>query len=86
MPSPRRFPLHVHITARFLLLILVVGGVMGGLGYTVNRDILRRSASAFSERVGRDMLRELRSIVGPTEMATRLLSHHALTQATSLEQ
>lgn len=86
MPSPRRFPLHVHITARFLILLLAVGGVMGGLGYTVNRDILRRSAGAFSERVGRDMLREMRSIIGPTEMATRLLSHHAVTQATSLEQ
>lgn len=60
MPRQRRFPLHVHITARFLILLLVVGGVMGGLGYTVNRDILRRSASAFSERVGHDMLRELR--------------------------
>lgn len=82
----RRFPLHIHISTLFLVLLMIVGGVIGGLGYTVSRDILKSSASALSERIGRETLREFRGIVAPAEMATRLLSSEGVGQATSLEQ
>ncbi|MBS1228273.1 MAG: hypothetical protein H6R17_1550 [Proteobacteria bacterium] len=82
----RRFPLHVHISTLFLVLLLIVGGVVGGLGYTVSRGILKSSADELSERIGRETLREVRSLIGPAEMATRLLSLGGLPQASSLEQ
>ena len=31
----RRFPLHVHISTLFLVLILLVGGVIGGLALKI---------------------------------------------------
>ena len=82
----RRFPLHVHISTLFIALILLVGGVIGGLGYRVSRDILETAASDLNSRIGREMLSELTEILGPAEMATRLLSYDGITQATSLEQ
>ena len=82
----RRFPLHVHISTLFLVLLLIVGGVVGGLGYTVSRSILKSSADELSERIGRETLREVRSLIGPAEMAARLLSLGGLPQARSLEQ
>ena len=81
-----RLPLHVHISTLFLVLLLLVGGTMGGLGYTVSRSILKASASELSQRIGRETLREVSSLIGPAEMATRLLSLGGLAQAGSLEQ
>ena len=82
----RRFPLHVHISTLFLILLLIVGAVMGGLGYTISRSILKSSANELSLRIGRETLREVRNLIGPAEMATRHLSLGGLPQAGSLEQ
>ena len=81
-----RLPLHVHISTLFLVLLLIVGGAMGSLGYSVSRSILKSSADELSQRIGRETLREVRSLIGPAEMATRLLSLGGLPQADSLEQ
>jgi HD-GYP domain-containing protein (c-di-GMP phosphodiesterase class II) len=80
-----RFPLHVHISVLFLILIVLVGGVIGGLGYRISRDILVSTASEMSVRIGRETLREFTGIIGPAEVATRLLSLDDITQAKSLE-
>jgi HD-GYP domain-containing protein (c-di-GMP phosphodiesterase class II) len=80
-----RFPLHVHISVLFLILILLVGGVIGGLGYRISRDILVSTAGELSVRIGRETLREFTGIIGPAEVATRLLSLDDITQAKSLE-
>ncbi|MFZ4536304.1 HD domain-containing phosphohydrolase [Propionivibrio sp.] len=82
----RRFPLHIHISTLFLALLLIVGGVIGGLGYKISSGILKSTANELSERIGREALREFANIIAPAEMATRLLSLDAVTQATSLEQ
>lgn len=81
-----RLPLHVHISTLFLVLLLIVGIAVGGLGYSVSRSILKSSADQLSQRIGRETLREVRSLIGPAEMAARLLSLGGLPQATSLEQ
>ena len=83
---PRRIPLHVLIATLFLILLLLVGSIVVGLGYTVSRDILKSSANALSERIGRETLREFSGLISPAEMATRLLSRGGLPQAGSLEQ
>ena len=80
-----RFPLHVHISALFLILILLVGGVIGGLGYRISRDILESTARELSVRIVRETLREFTGIIAPAEVATRLLSLDGITQAKSLE-
>ena len=81
-----RLPLHVHISTLFLVLVLIVGSAIGGLGYSVSRSLLKSSADQLSQRIGRETLREVRSLIGPAEMAARLLSLSGLPQAGSLEQ
>ena len=82
----RRFPLHVHISTLFLTLILIVGGVIGGLGYKISHNILETTASDLSTRISRETLSEFTNIIGPAEMATRLLSFDGITQAKSLDE
>ena len=82
----RRFPLHVHISTLFLTLILIVGGVIGGLGYKISHNILETTASDLSARISRETLSEFTNIIGPAEMATRLLSFDGITQAKSLDE
>lgn len=82
----RRFPLHVHISTLFIAVILLVGSVIGGLGYTVSSGILETTASELNARIGRETVGDFTSIIGPAEMATRLLSYDGITQATSLEE
>ena len=81
-----RLPLHVHISTLFLVLVLIVGTAIGGLGYSVSRSILKSSADELSQRIGRETLREVRRLIGPAEMAARLLSLGGLPLAESLEQ
>ena len=81
----RRFPLHVHISTLFVVLILLVGGIIGGLGYKISREILETTASDLSTRISRETLSEFTNIIGPAEMATRLLSFDGITQAKTLD-
>jgi HD-GYP domain-containing protein (c-di-GMP phosphodiesterase class II) len=80
-----RLPLHVQISTIFLALILLVGGIIGGLGYKISRDILETTASELNARISRETLSEFSSLIGPSEMAVRLLSFDGVSQATSLE-
>ena len=80
-----RLPLHVQISTIFLALILLVGGIIGGLGYKISRDILESTASELNTRISRETLSEFSSLIGPSEMAVRLLSFDGVSLATSLE-
>lgn len=80
-----RFPLHVHIGTIFLILIVFVGGIIGGMGYKISRDILESTATKLTERIGLETAQEITSLIRPAEMATRLLALDSITQATSLE-
>ena len=82
----RRFPLHVHISTLFIILILLVGGFIGWLGYGVASSILKTSANEINARIGKDAESAFTALIGPAEMATRLLSHSGITVATTLEE
>ena len=82
----RRFPLHIHISMLFLILLLIVGSLIGGLGYTISRDILKSTANELSLRIGRETSRAFSNVIGPAEMATRLLSQDDIATTGSLEQ
>jgi response regulator RpfG family c-di-GMP phosphodiesterase/HAMP domain-containing protein len=84
--TARRFPLHIHISTLFLILLLAVGGVIGGLGYSASRSILKASATTLSERIGRETSKAFSGMIGPAEMAAALLCREGVTRATTLEQ
>ena len=78
-------PFHIQISTIFLVMILIVGGIIGGLGYKISHDILESTASDLNTRISRETLGEFSSIISPGEMAVRLLSFDGVSQATSLE-
>jgi len=69
-----RYPLHIHISTLFLALILLVCGVLGGIGYQLSSKLLEESAADLTARISRAALLEMRRIIEPAEVATRLLS------------
>ncbi len=81
-----RLPLHVQISTIFLALILLVGGIIGSLGYKISRDILESTASELNTRISRETLVEFSSLIGPSEMAVRLLSFDGVSLAASLQE
>ena len=82
----RRFPLHVHISTLFVSLFLLIGGVIAGLGYKNSRDMIENSAEELVMHIGRETLGEFKNIIEPAEMASRLLSQAAITQARNLPE
>ncbi|MDP3538509.1 MAG: HD domain-containing phosphohydrolase [Azonexus sp.] len=82
----RRFPLHIHISTLFIVLILLIGGFIGWLGYSVASNILRTSTSEMNARIGKETENAFKQLLAPAEMATRILSHSAITVATSLDE
>ena len=77
----RHFPLHIHIAALFLLLILLVGGLIGGVGYKISTDMLESAADVLTERISRETLGEMQRLVAPAEMAVNLFGYSALAEA-----
>lgn len=71
----RVFPLHIHISTLFLLLIVLVGGLIGGFGYKASRAMLIDAASDLTQRISREVLNDLKGFVAPAEMTTKLLRH-----------
>ena len=82
----RRFPFHIQLSTLFLGLILLIGGVIGGLGYKISHEILESTATELNTRIGRQTQGDFASLVGPTEMAARLLSFDGLTLAASQDE
>jgi len=74
----RLFPLHIHISALFLLLVLLVGGLVGGVGYKLSRNMLEASVSALTERIDREIASELQHAVAPGEMAANVLVYSGI--------
>lgn len=82
----RLFPLHIHISTVFLLLVLVVGGLIGGLGYKLSRNMLESSAADVTARINRETHSQLRHTVAPGEVAASLLASSALVDDTTVEE
>ncbi len=82
----RPYPLHIHISTVFVLLIVSVSGLIAGLGYKLSRDMLEATAADLTQRISRETLGELQRAVAPGEMAVNLMSHDAINTAKSFEE
>ena len=81
----RNFPLHIHISTLFLLLIVLVGGLIGGFGYKVSRDMLESAATDLTQRISHETLRELQGVFAPAEVAFAAISNAAFSPTASPE-
>lgn len=81
----RKFPLHVHISTLFAVLIVLLGGVIGGLGYHFSHNMLETVADDLTERITRETLGTLDGIFAPARMAIGLLAREPGLSASSLD-
>ncbi|TXI74911.1 MAG: HAMP domain-containing protein, partial [Dokdonella sp.] len=82
----RHYPLHLHISTLLLALILVVCATIAAIGYRLSSELLSTSAADLTVRASREAQAEVRRLIEPAEMATRLLSLQPVTQARSLAE
>ena len=82
---PRHFPLYIHISSLFLVLILLIGGSIGWVSYKLSREIIETTADDLTGRVNREISSSLKDLNAPIKMAGKLLSHSAASEAKSLE-
>ena len=83
---PKRYPLHIHVSSLFLLLIMVVGGLLLGIGYVTSRDFINSAADDLTDRISRETAGEFRQILRPVDTVMSVLSLDPLTKASSLDQ
>ena len=73
-----QFPLHIHISSLFILLIIVVGGLIGALGYKLGRDVLDEAARDVTARIHRETLAETGNLLAPPRAAILAIRHESL--------
>ena len=81
----RRFPLQIHISTIFLVLLLLVGGILGGIGYGLARQILGETAHDLTHRIHREILGNFSSLVAPAGVAVHLLGRDNLVDEPGFE-
>ncbi|MCW5603679.1 MAG: hypothetical protein KIT18_03910 [Burkholderiales bacterium] len=80
----RHYPLHIHISVLFLVLLLIVGGLLAAVGYKTSRELLESSAEDLTLRISRETLGDFQRLIAPAEMAVGMLSYNGLTAASTL--
>lgn len=90
MPTPRsnrerRFPLHVHISVLFSLLLLLSGVVLGIFNYRQTSKIIFSSSNKLFARIQQDVQRDLNHTYEPIRHLLSLLALEKATQAPDLQ-
>lgn len=64
-PHAHRFPLHVHISVLFILLLLLAGGALGLFNYRQTTAIIFSSSATLFERIQQDVQRDIGATYQP---------------------
>ena len=59
-----RFPLHIHISTLFFLLVLIAGGSIAWYSYARSADMLERAAGDLLRRISRQTVVETETQIG----------------------
>jgi len=86
VPRERRFPLHVHISVLFTLLLLFTGVVLGLFNYQQTSRLIFSSSSTLFERIQHDVQRDLDNTYRPIRHLLSLLALHPATEADTLDE
>lgn len=77
--SKRQFPLHVHISVMFTLLLIVLGVTLGIFNYLQTTRIILNSSQQLFQQIERDVQQDLQHTYQPIRHALRLLALNANT-------
>ncbi|UCZ84266.1 HD domain-containing protein [Pseudomonas sp. L5B5] len=86
LPAQRRFPLHIHISAMFTLLLLLTGIVLGIYNYHATTRIILDSSEKLFQRIEQDVRGDLKSTYEPIRHLLSLLAGSPEAQAPDLVQ
>lgn len=81
-----RFPLHVHISTLFFLLVLVAGGCIAWASYARSARMLEGVAGDMLQRISRQTAAETGTLLEPVDASLRQLVLHPLARAGSLAE
>ena len=84
-PRDRRFPLHVHISVLFTLLLLLTGTVLGLFNYQQTTQIIFSSSAKLFDRIQHDVQQDLGHTYQPIRHLLSLLALNEATQASDLQ-
>ena len=79
-------PLHVHVSTLFMVLILVVGSLLGFVGYRMADRLISSVSADLAQRISRETSAELRLLTEPAHTALQLLQFDPLAGLTQFEQ
>src|SRR4249920_1458886 len=82
----RRYPLAVHISTLFTVLLLAAGLAIGGLAYTRSVTMLTRVAADLFDRIARETTEEVQGIATPVETLIDLLVQTRIARARTLAE
>ena len=85
-PAQRRFPLHVHISVMFTLLLLLTGVALGLFNYRQTTQIILSSSEQLFNRIERDVRLDLYDTYEPIRHVLSLLADYPATRAPGMEQ
>ncbi|WP_260955121.1 HD domain-containing phosphohydrolase [Pseudomonas citri] len=85
-PEQRRFPLHVHISVMFTLLLLLTGVVLGIFNYRQTTQIILSSSEKLFNRIEQDVRLDLYDTYEPIRHLLGLLADYPATRAPGLAQ
>ena len=82
----RRYPLAVHISTLFGVLLLVAGLAIGGLAYHRSVTMLTRVAADLFDRIAREMTEDVQGLVTPAEALVDVLAQTRIARARTLAE
>ncbi len=82
----KQFPLHIHVSALFVLLTLTMGGLLLVVGYITSRTLINTMADDMTLRIGRETRAELQRVLRPVETIVHVLALDELASQRSHEQ
>lgn len=85
-PEKRRFPLHVHISVMFTLLLLLTGTVLGIFNYQQTTQIILSSSEKLFNRIEQDVRLDLYDTYEPIRHLLGLLADFPATRAPLMTQ
>ncbi|QHA81768.1 HD domain-containing protein [Pseudomonas mediterranea] len=85
-PEQRRFPLHVHISVMFTLLLLLTGVVLGVFNYRQTTQIILSSSEKLFNRIEQDVRLDLYDTYEPIRHVLSLLADYPAIQASTTDQ
>jgi len=80
-----RYPLHVHLSSAFVLLVLFVGAMVGGMAYLQSKEIIQKLTTDTFERIADEAALNAVQVFSPGETVVDLLAAHNIITSANLE-